>query len=96
MKLNTYGIKMHGLKTVSGESKSLKGFFHGGYLELFYDIKSGDIWSIYQYSYGHNLWTVYHDDNVIRLGNIYTSHTMQELADIIIDRLEYVKELKGE
>lgn len=87
MKTNTYGIKMIGLKAASGDTKSLRGYYSGEYVELFFDLATGEVWSKYQYSLGQNTWTVYDDDNVVKIGNFFDPATMQEIADAIAYRL---------
>lgn len=87
MKTNTYGIKMIGLKAASGDTKSLRGYYSGEYVELFFDLATGEVWTKYQYSLGQNTWTVYDDDNVVKIGNFSGPATMQEIADAIAYRL---------
>lgn len=87
MKTNTHGIKMTGLKVASGDTKSLRGYYSGTYVELFFDRQTGKVWTKYQYSLGQNSWTLYHDDNVVKIGNYSSPATMQEIADAIASRL---------
>ena len=68
--LNTYGLKM-------------SGPYSPEYLQLNYDRSTGEVWTDFFSSIGHNSWTVYHDKNVLHCGNLYSPHTMQEIADII-------------
>lgn len=90
--LNTYSMKMTGLKAASGDTKGLSGYYSGEYVELFYDRSTGEVWTVYQCSLGQNWWTEYHDSEVIKIGNISSPKTMQELANLIHNRVEYVKE----
>lgn len=83
MKTNTHGIKMTGLKKASGDTKTLRGYNSGEYVELFFDRATGEVWTKYQYSLGQNTWTVYDDDNVVKIGNFSAPATMQEIADAI-------------
>ena len=85
--INKHGHKMVGLKTVSGETKWLGGYYSGEYLELFYALSTGRAWTKYQYSLGQNSWTEYNDSSIVRIGNISEPATMQEIADIINMRL---------
>lgn len=87
--LNTYGLKMAGLKKVSSETKGLRGYYSGEYCEVFYDISTGEVWSEYQYSLGQNTWTVYDNPDVIKVGNVSAPKTMQELADMVQDAVRY-------
>lgn len=85
-KVNTYGFKMTGIKTVAGESN--RYWRSGEYLELFYDCATGEVWTVYQYSLGQNNWTVYHKPSVIKIDNISRKVTMQEVANMIVERLD--------
>ena len=87
MKVNTYGYKMVGLKAASGESKGLRGYYSGEYVELFYSPADGTVWTKYQYSLGQNSWTVYDDPDVIKICNISQPATMQQLADLIANSM---------
>ena len=41
--LNTHGIKMIGIRKAAGETKSLRGYYSGEYVELFYDRADGSV-----------------------------------------------------
>lgn len=81
--LNTYGLRMSGLRTVAGETKSLSGPYSPEYLQLNYDRSTGEVWTDFFFSVGHNDWAVYHDKNILNCGNLCSPHTMQEIADAI-------------
>ncbi len=81
--INKHGRKMTGLKAASGDTKGLCGYYSGAYVELFYDMSTGKVWTIFQYSLGQNTNTVYHDSDVIKICNISDPMTMQEIADEI-------------
>lgn len=83
--LNTYGLRMSGLRTVAGETKSLTGSYSPEYLQLNYDRSTGEVWTDFFFSIGHNDWAVYHDKNILNCGNLCAPHTMQEIADRIRD-----------
>lgn len=85
MKLNLHGMAMKGLRKASGETKNLGGYYSGQYVELFYDRSTGEVWTVFQYSLGQNTWTEYHDKNAVKIGNISTPKTMQEIADMIYE-----------
>lgn len=87
MAINTYGIKMKGLKKASGCTENY-GPYSGSYVELFYNKNSGDIWGTFQHSLGQNSWTVYHDPDIIKICNTSSHMTMQQIADRIRDRLQ--------
>lgn len=81
---NAYGLKIKGLKKVSGETKSLRGYYSGEYMEVFYNTATREVWSNYQYSLGQNIWTVYDNPDIIKVGNICQPMTMQQLTDKIL------------
>ena len=81
--LNTYGLRMSGLRIVAGETKSLSGPYSPEYLQLSYDRSTGEVWTDFFVSIGHNDWAVYHDENVLNCGNLCSPYTMQEIADAI-------------
>lgn len=85
-KINTYGLNIS-LKDLRETAWATTNYPNGGYSpeydEVFYDCESGEVWSIYQYSIGHNSYTRYHDPAIIKIGN-YTHHvTQQQLMDAI-------------
>lgn len=82
MKLNTYGLKMTGIRAASGQTENF-GPYSPHYVEIFYDKASGEVWTKYQYSLGENSWTVYDDPDVIKVCNTHEHLTMQKIADII-------------
>lgn len=87
VKINSHGIRMTGLKKASGNTKTLRGYHSGEYVELFFNRATGEVWTKYQYSLGQNARTVYDDANVVKVGNFFTPTTMQEIAAAIIARL---------
>lgn len=76
-------LKLKNIKKVAGETKCLKGYYHGGYLQLNYNKKTHELFTVYFYSLGHNSWVVYHDDNIVTIGNISEPMTMQEIYDMV-------------
>lgn len=84
--INTHGLKMIGLKKASGSTANY-GAYSPAYDEIFYDTKTGEVWTVYQCSIGHNSWTVYDDPNVIKICNASCHMTMQEIADAIAEQL---------
>ena len=83
MTIDTHELKMTGLKAAAGSTKDLTGYYSGLYEELFYDRSTGEVWTVRQWSLGHNTWTVYHDPDVIKIGDLSEPTTMQEIADMI-------------
>ena len=84
MKLNTHGLKMKGIKKASGETCDY-GYYSASYVEVFYDRSTGEIWTRYQHSLGHNWWTQYSDPDIIKICDTSEHLTMQQLADMIRD-----------
>lgn len=81
MKVNKYGLKIRGLKAVSGYITPVDN----GYYEVWYDTSTGDVWA--DYHPDHNEWSVYHDIDVICVTRCRKHLTMQEIADCISNRL---------
>lgn len=88
--LNTYNIKMAGLKKASGDTKGLSGYYSGEYAELFFDRATGEVWTNYQYSLGQNSWTEYDKKDVVKVCNLSEPTTMQQIADLIKGRLDEI------
>ena len=89
MKLNTHGLKMKGLRKISGESKILKGGAYSTHcFEISYDMSSGEAY--YEEHIGNGC-CVYNNADVITCGRIYSPCTMQELADLIYREVDYVE-----
>lgn len=80
--INTHGLKIKGLRKASGSTQNY-GYYSGHYDEVFYNRKTGEVWTVYQYSLGQNSWTKYHDPNVIKICNASQHMTMQQIADAI-------------
>ena len=95
MGVEKYGLIMRGLRKVAGETHGLEGFYSPEYLELFYDMATGDVWTEYHYSIGHNSWTEYHDPAIVNCGIICEKLSMQEIADMIAYCVEREKEDKS-
>lgn len=83
-KVNTHGLKMVGLKMASGNTGCTTP---NAYDELFYNRSTGEVWTVFQCSIGHNSWTVYHDPSIIKIGETSEHMTMQEIADLIAEHI---------
>lgn len=94
MKLNTYGMKIKGLKKASGQTMDY-GDSSGKYDEVFFDRSTGETWTVFQCSLGGNSWTEYRDSNVIKICNTSRHMTMQELADAIRDRVAELEAVRA-
>lgn len=79
MKINTYGLKMLGLKKASGATCSWSG-----HTQISYDTSTGEV--LTSDHIGNN-WTEYHDPAVLYVCHTSRHLTMQELADLIHQRV---------
>ena len=61
-------------------------------LQLNYDKSTGEVFTNYHYSLGQNSWSEYHDPNVKFICNLSSPCTMQQIADHIYNKLEFMKE----
>ena len=91
MAINNHGLRINGLKKASGCTENY-GPYSGSYVEIFYCKTSGDVLVNYQYSLGHNSWTVYDDPDIVKICNTSRHMTMQQIADAIHDRLCFDRE----
>ena len=65
-------LKIKGLKKAIGEYKRYNagGYYSPEYGRLMFDIESGELWTDYFYSIGHNSWNQYHSESIINLGRV--------------------------
>lgn len=86
MEIKTYGRKIN-KETLANASNSTKGLGSrtGEYVEIFYDKSTGDVWC--KYHWDREEWTVYHDDDVIKVGLANRFKTPQQIADMIAETL---------
>lgn len=85
--INKHGLKMHGLKAASGETRNY-GYYSGHYIQISYDTDTGDVLTDYHCSLGQNSWTRYHDPAIITVATAADHMTMQEIADAIARAVE--------
>lgn len=88
MKLNMESVREAAKTTGWGDWRS------GCYTEIFLDTNTGEVWAIEQISLGHSTWTVYHDPDVLKIGNFDTHVSVKTLVERINDRLEEVERFK--
>lgn len=86
---NTYGLTIKGLRKTAGETKGLQGYYSGEYVQISYDMSTGDIYTDYHYSLGHNSWSEYHDSDIVTICNASEPMTMQEITDAIYEAVQY-------
>ena len=86
MEINTHGRNIN-METLANASNSTKGLGSrtGEYMEIFYDKSTGDVWC--KYHWDREEWTVYHDDDVIKVGLAIRSKSPQQIADMIASTL---------
>ncbi len=80
--------RFNGIKKVASLSKGLKGSYSPYYLEVFYDVGDDVIWADEYYSLGHNQWSVYQDDDIIRVCSLSNPITMKELKELTITAMK--------
>ena len=90
MAVNTYGLKMVDLSKTAGETRNLRGYYTGVYHQLNYNTATGEIWTDYHYSIGQNTWSQYNDADIINIGNICNPTTMQGIADMIHNAIDWI------
>ena len=72
-----------GIKKIAGETKGLEGFYSPCYLQLNYDVSTGEAWTNGLFSVGHNDFVRYKDENILRVCFMYEKTTMKELREKI-------------
>ncbi len=60
---------------------------NGYYVEVFYNLETDEVYNHVHVSLGHNSWTQYHDENVIRIGNFDQKVTKAHLKELIKERI---------
>ena len=80
-KVNTHGLNMRGLRQACSKTENYPT--NGLYNEIFYNIATGSVWTVLQYSLGRNSWTKYDDPDVIWVCDTSHHMTMQQIADAI-------------
>ena len=81
-KINKHGMKMEGLRAASGETCTW-----AGYTQVSYDMADGQILTNDHAGNSENSWTRYHSSSIITVLNARRHYTMQEIADIICDKV---------
>lgn len=87
-RVNYHGLKIQGIRKASGSTGNWAPR-SCGYDEIFYDLSTGDVWTIPQVSLGCNSWTEYHDKNIIKICNTFRHMTMQEISDAIYEAVRF-------
>lgn len=88
-KLNKHGLKITGIKKAVSELKAnlpkSNTYYSGIYMQVNYNVETGEVVTAYHYSLGHNSWTEYHDKNFILIGNYLKPLTMQRFCNDIAE-----------
>lgn len=74
--LNTYNLKMVGIKKASSETVDWTTR-SGGHTEVFYNMETGEVWTVDQIG---NSWTQYRNSAIIKVADTTKHMTMQEIA----------------
>ena len=85
--LNKYGYKMSGLKKASAATVNWSAR-SGGHTQISYDRSTGEV--LTNDHIGQS-WTEYHDPDVITVCQTDRHMTMQQIADAIRDRMEFLE-----
>lgn len=64
---------------------------NGYYVEVLYDMEKDEVYNHVHISLGHNSWTAYHDDNVIRIGCFGKKVTKARLKELIEEKIAWSK-----
>ena len=78
----------HNIKKALSEAKSLKGIYDAAYVQISYDTVNDEVITNYHYDLGHGSQTIYDDENIINVGNVYEPTTMARIREMIDDALE--------
>lgn len=85
-------MKLKGLKSAVGDYQraNLGGWYDSRYGYLMLDLSTGEIWTDFFCSIGHNSWIEYHDKNIIRLDKVVHEYnipvTMKNVKEVIADQ----------
>lgn len=79
MRTNTFGLKMDGL-TATAQTLEDYGWNGLQYNELFYNMRTGKVWTVHQVSLNHTLQTEYNNPSIVKIGNVTDKLTEQQLA----------------
>lgn len=77
--INTFGLKMSGLQEAASSTDEY-GWNGLQYKELFYNMRTGKVWTVHQISVNHVAHTEYDNPSVIKIGNITSRLSEQQLA----------------
>lgn len=78
--MNYRGLKVKGLKKACGETQDYRNTCL--YVEIFYDVCTGEVWANTMMD---GNWSVYPDDDVIRICSTKIHMTMKEILERICE-----------
>ena len=87
-------LKLKGVNKVTGETKSLKGWYSPIYLQLNVDLSTGEIWTNRLCDLGHNSWVEYHDGNIISCGTLTYPMTRVQIREKVYEAINNYYALK--
>ena len=61
------------------------GLFSPEYGYLMLDCESGELWTDYFYSLGHNMWKEYHNDSIVNLGSVMQEQSIEVNEEYVIE-----------
>lgn len=76
---NTFGLKMVGLREAADSTEEY-GWNGLKYNELFYNMRTGDVWTVRQVSVNHVAQTEYKNPSIVKIGNITSKLSEQQVA----------------
>lgn len=99
MKLNKHGLKITGLRVLSGflrrtlPAKYKPVNLNGACVQLCYNRRTGGVWGRYYSRYSKDIErSVNNDPDTIVVTVLYSQHTMQQICDIIERNLKFLAE----
>lgn len=77
--VNTFGLKMDGLRTaaMSTDDYGWRGLH---YNELFYNMRTGKVWTVHQVCVNHIACTEYNNPSIVKIGNLTDRLSEQQMA----------------
>jgi hypothetical protein len=96
-KVNTYGLVMRGLRKAAGATKSLRGPGYPHYVQISYDMATGDVLIDHHYTFHfHDEITVYKSPSIINVGAVVCPLTMQHIANSVANAVTAHKDHDAE
>lgn len=79
MLTNTFGLKMKNLDKAA-ETTEEYPWMGLKYNELFYNMRTGEVWTVKQVSVNHVAQTEYDNPSIVKIGNLTSKLSEQQLA----------------